>query len=186
MASVQEQYLKGFVFGFAIAMTVYSLSVGAYELYVGGEAARLVAKYYSYSMPITGTGGPASVAIDALPRDIYKNTKETAIVMLIFGAVAVVCTVITIGYSAYTKSKETFLTGIAISNAIVIVIPFCFSAFLTWKLHSLSDADEATWDFVDRGFINNLGRAEKLLMATVIPGCVWTVIGCILYFGSYK
>lgn len=174
-----EKFQKYFLVCFGVALVAYSLSIGIYESYVGGEAAKLTAKYYDQSVPIS-PGSPIRVSIDSLPRDIYKNTKETVYIMLFCGIIGVIGSVIVIFCSALVLDREKFLLGAALANVVVILLPFCYSAFLTWKLHSLSNADEATWDSIDTGFIDNLHRAEKLLIATVIPGVFWIVVVCAL------
>jgi hypothetical protein len=100
--------------------------------------------------------------------------------MLFCGIIGAVGSVVVVGYSAWVRDREKFLLGAALANLVVILLPFCYSAFLTWKLNSLSDADEATWDSIDTGFIDNLHRAEKLLIATVVPGSFWVVVVCVL------
>jgi hypothetical protein len=174
-----EKFQKCFLVCFGVALVAYSLSIGIYESYVGGEAAKLVAEYYDQSVPVS-PGSPIRVSIDSLPRDIYKNTKETAYIMLFCGIIGAVGSVVVVGYSAWVRDREKFLLGAALANLVVILLPFCYSAFLTWKLNSLSDADEATWDSIDTGFIDNLHRAEKLLIATVVPGSFWVVVVCVL------
>lgn len=174
-----DKFQKYFTLCFGIALVCYSLAIGIYEGYMGGEAAQLTAQYYDTSVPIS-PGSPIRVSIDSLPRDIYNNTKQTAYIMLIFGIIGAVSSLVVIGYGIWIRNREKFLLGAAISNLIVILLPFCYSAFLTWKLHSLSSADEDTWDSIDYRFIDNLRRAEKLLIGTSIPGTFWAIVICVL------
>jgi hypothetical protein len=165
---------------FAIAMLLYSTAIGIYECETGGVAAKLTIEYHDYSVPISNNSA-IRIAIDAFPRDIYKNTKETSYIMLACGIIGLVGVISTIMHAINKRNLVDFAMASAITNCIVILIPFCFSAFLTWKLNSLSDADIDAWDSVDSGFIDNLERAQSLLIATVIPGVVWSVIACVVY-----
>jgi len=170
-----EKFRNYFLVYSGIALVVCSLSIGIYESYVGREAAKLVAEYYDQSVPVS-PGSPIRVSIDSLPRDIYKNTKETAYIMLFCGIIGAVCSIIVIVYSAWVRDRDKFLLGTALASLVVILIPFCYSEFLSWKLHSLSNKDEATWNLIDTGFIDNLRRAEKLAIAILVPCVFWLVI----------
>lgn len=157
----------------------YSIAIGIYECFMGGIAANLVSDYYDYSSAINGTS--TSVSIDSFPRDIYKNTKQTAIIMLVCGAFGVIAAIAAIVYGMYKNSKETFAYASFVANVIVILVPFCYCSFLTWKLHSLSGKDRNTWNEINREFIRNLERAEHLMLATVVPGVCWTVLACVMW-----
>ncbi len=182
---MNEQCKKSLLIVFGVALIGYSVSIGIYECYMGGSAASLVAKYYDHSVP-TAPNSTVSIAIDALPRDIYKNTKETAYLMLFCGVIGVLASIATVVYSLCKQNMEEFMLGSAVSNMIVILLPFCFSAFLTWKLHSLSARDELTWDSVDTGFVDNLERGERLMIGTVVPGVFWVIAACVLWCVSLK
>jgi hypothetical protein len=151
---------------------VDNIATGIYECYMGGQSAKLIANYYDYS--------ENNVSIDAYPRDIYKNTKQTATIMLLFGAFGLVCALIGSLVSIYNCNKEYFMFGSVVGNMSVIVIPFCFSSFLTWKLNSLSEKDINTWNNIDVGFVDNLHNANALMWATLIPGICWVIIGCVI------
>ena len=164
-----------------IVIIVYSIGIGVFECYIGGRSSILVSKYYDYSVPINGT----SIAIDALPRDVYKNTKDVAGVYTIFGAAGLFFCLYFFGLLIYNKlaaevSKMHFISVVTGANASVIILPFCYSAFITWKLHSLSDSDINTWDTVNPEFIQLFKYSEKLMIATVVPGCLWVIAACFL------
>lgn len=170
-----EKFRKYFLVCSGIAIVVCSLSIGIYESYVGREAIKLAIEYYDQSVPVS-PGSPIRVSIDSLPRDIYKNTKETAYIMLSCGIVGTVGNIIVIVYSAWVQDRKKFLLGTALASLVVILIPFCYSEFITWKLYSLSDKDEATWNLIDTGFIDNLRRVEKLAIVMLVPCVLWLVI----------
>lgn len=165
---------------FAIAMLLYSSAIGIYECETGGIAAKLTIEYHDYSVPISNNSA-IRIAIDAFPRDIYKNTKETAYIMLACGVIGLVGVIATVVHASLKRNLVDFAFASAITNCIVILIPFCYSAFLTWKLNSLSDADINAWDSVDTGFIDNLERAQSLMIATIVPGVIWVIIACVAY-----
>ncbi len=165
---------------FGVALLLYSAAIGIYECEMGGIAAGLTIEYYDQSFPIS-EGSPIRIAIDSLPRNIYKNTKETAYVMLFCGVLGLIATIATVVYTMFKRDVEEFIIGAAASNAPVIAVPFCFSAFLTWKFHSMSDADTATWDSVDTGFVDNLARGEGLMIATVVPGVFWIIAYVVMW-----
>jgi hypothetical protein len=150
---------------------------------MGGVAAHLVANYYDYSASINGTA--VRVSINSLPRDIYANTKTSAEVMITCGALGVIVAVIGTGYAAYVRSKSMFAGGAFISNIIVILPPFCYCVFLTWKLHSMSYEDKYTWNSINSGFIDNLNRAEILMICTSVFGAFWIIVTVIIWLVSF-
>jgi putative flippase GtrA len=162
---------------FAIAVTCYSVGFGIYEAYLGGRSAHLVVQYYDYSISVPNS--TLSVAIDALPRDIYKNTKENAGLLLTFGLIGVLGTIVAVGF-LFWKEKESAVLSLSVANASVTLIPFCYSAFLTWKVHSLSTRDKETWDSVDPNFVKLLWKMEDVMIATVVPGVFWLIVACIV------
>ncbi len=169
---------------FSVFLIIYSIAVGIYECYMGGLAAHIVANYYDYSASINGTN--VRVSINALPRDIYSNTKTSAEVMITCGALGVIAAVIGTVYAAYVRSKSMFAGGAFLSNLIVILPPFCYCAFLTWKLHSLSDEDKYTWNSINSGFVDNLNRAEKLMICTSVFGVFWIIVAIIIWIARLR
>lgn len=166
-----------------ITLMVYTVGIGVFECYIGGRSASLVSEYYDYSVPINGTS--ISIAIDALPRDVYKNTKDVASTYLIFGVLGilgVLCFIVCFTYSKLVGeiNKSYLILVVAASDAAAVLVPFCYSAFITWKLYSLSDNDIKTWDTVNPEFIQLFRYSEKLMIATVVPGCFWAVVACFL------
>ncbi len=166
---------------FIIAAVIYTCGVGVYEIEVGGSSAALIAKYYDYSTPLNGTS--VRVAIDALPRDIYANTKTVAGLMITFGVLGVASLVGIIVYACIKQQKD-IMYYTAVSNVCVVLLPFCYASFITWKLHSLSQDDKDTWNAVDAGFINNFYEVQKILILTCIPGGIWLMIGCAIWIMS--
>lgn len=159
-------------------LACYNLAIGIYEVKVGGDAAKLVADYYDYSYQFPNI--TLSIAIDALPRDIYKNTKDTAGTMITFGVIAICLQVWALVLSACKADFEQMYWSFA-ADLSAVVAPFCLAAFLTWKVHSLSSKDIATWDAIDPLFIENLWRMQSILIATLVPGVIWTVVACFIY-----
>ena len=67
------------------------------------------------------------------------------------------------------------------SMAITVVPTFCYSAFITWKIHDLKQSDIDTWNSVDPLYIENLNRNENVMYATVVPGTIMICVICIIY-----
>jgi hypothetical protein len=160
----------------------YSVAIGIYECNMGGIAATTVINYYDYSVPINGTN--VRIAIDALPRDVYKNTKEMAIIMLISGIIGSIFALSSVVYGFCTKNKTYALIGSVATMAVVVTLPFCYSAFMSAKLSTMSSDDIALWNSINPEFINGYIRAQALLIATVVPGVVFSVLLCVTYIMS--
>ncbi len=157
-------------------LSAYSVGIGIYECFTGGIAANLVIEYYDYSMQVNGTD--VRIAIDALPRDVYKNTKNLAGILIFFGAAGIICTIGALIYGAYLRSKSNALYGSILSNIIIILVPFCYTAFLTAKLHTIDNDDVEFWNSIDKEFIRGYYRAQNIMIATIVPGVVWFIIIC--------
>jgi hypothetical protein len=161
---------------FIAMLGTYSIAISIYECYVGGIAAKLISKYYNYSVAIDNS--TSRIAIDAFPRDIYANTKMSAVIMIFCGSSGLIALVVSIYFMYYNRRINGMIYNLLSVNFIVILLPFCYSAFLTWKLHDLTIDDITAWNSINGEFIENLERSQNLLIATVIPGFTWCVALC--------
>jgi hypothetical protein len=160
----------------------YTIGLSIYEIYTGGKAAALVARYYDYSGKINGTN--IAIAIDSYPRDIYKNTKTTAGLLLGFPLFAFCIAIVGVCMGVYKKEAVLAYVAVLAAHMMVVLPQFCYCAFLTWKLHSLSSSDVDTWNFIDTGFIANLYHAQNILIASVFPIIAWCIVGFLAYVMS--
>jgi hypothetical protein len=153
------------------ALCMYSFGIGVYECYLGSVSVRLVSEYHGYSAEI----GNSTISINSFPRDIYSDTKTNAALMIFCGSTGIIMVLLSLWMLCYTKKFMIFLVCLIVANISVIVIPFCYATFLTWKYNSMSSNDKIIWNNVDTGFIDNLKHSQDLLIATVVPGVVWFI-----------
>lgn len=157
-----------------LAALSYNIGIGVYECFVGGSSADLITDYYDYSKD--------GVAIDAFPRDIYKDTKSNAGILLGFGLLDLVVSIGTLVIWWAKCERSDVIAGVVIANGCACLIPFCYTAFLTWKVNDLSQEDIDTWNAVNPGFIRNLWRSENIMIVTLVFGVMWSVVVCAGYW----
>lgn len=150
----------------AYLLFMANIGLAIYQIVIGGQSAKLVAEYYDYSLPINGTN--VRVSIDSLPRDVYKDLKNAAVIFLITGVVGVV------GSVAGLIKKQNEL--IYFANLILVSLPFCYAAYLVWKFRSISSDDATVWNNVNTRFIGMLKKSIGILVTTSIGAFVWLIL----------
>lgn len=167
-----------------LVCTIYAFIIMCVIFDNGGTAASLTIKYYSYSALIPNT--TISVAIDALPRDVYKNVKTDAVILLISASTGAIC-FLGLLYCILFGGKEGFdyiYVILFLFVACVTFMPFGYNSFMTWKNSTLSETDRSVWDSVDGRFMELFSDAGTILGLTA-PGFVLTGgIICYLRFFS--
>lgn len=173
------------MYGVAIwAAFAYILGISLFQSAIGGKAATTVIDNYDYSYHFPNS--TVSVAIDALPRDIYKDTKNAAGLFLTFPILALTGCVFACGYGFYKRQYYPEEFSLLISSGCAGTITFGYASFMVWKINSLSSDDRVVWDTVDTRFLEVFEAMKGVLAVTVIDFTVWVVIGCIALVRYFK
>ena len=157
----------------SVLFTLYSICVIIYCIDLGARNAKLVAEYYDYS-----SDGTPRVSIDSFPRDIYKNTKDSAVLFLVC---AVFALLFLIGFVISEFYKRDEISAMCVL-VIVMFLGVCgySGAFLSWKYNDLSDADRNFWNSIDPRFVKNLHDGFTVAMLN-IPNMI--LFAALLCFG---
>jgi len=177
------------------ALWFYTIGILLSELILGGRAARLIVNFYDFELN--------GIAIDAFCRDIYKDTKNMAIVFLLVGGIAVLVVLVSFIYFMCYKiqancwscqpffpdSDDTNVLNTAplICNFMVTIVTLVKCGFLTWKVSSLSSECSDFWNMkVSPDFIHLFESTKSLLIVSGIGGGCWvfglTVFLCYAFF----
>ena len=181
---------KSFLLGIALYVTlIYIVGTSVYEAILGGKAAAVVASYYDYSYPIPNS--TVTIAIDALPRDVYKDTKTVAGILLSMGIAALVCSLGALCVSwcpCFPNTRAWFPNALALgfASGFMAILPFSYAAFVVWKYNSMSQADKTLWDSVDVRFMQVFSEMYKILIITAVPFGAWLVVGVIMLYVYMK
>jgi len=170
------QHMKTVLIGILLYATmVYIVGVSIYEMIVGSKAAAVVIDNYDYSY--NGT-----ISINALPRDVYENTKSVAGIFIGMGSVALLACMASICVM-FVERKMWYpnVVILFIANCSMSVCQFTYGAFVVWKYNSLRTSDKELWDTVDRRFMEIFSEMYKSIILTSLPSLL-SVIGGIYYF----
>jgi hypothetical protein len=167
-----------------ILTIIYNIAIGIYECAIGGEAAKLTVKYYDSSFEISNTSN-IRISIDSLPRDLYKDIKNTSVLLIVCSCLALILQIGSFAHFMMYRNQLTFNYSTFFSNAFIVIAPFCNSAFLTWKLHDMSQQDIDTWNLIDEGFINILEKNLSILIVTVFPFFTYFIIFICVMCSNY-
>lgn len=152
----------------------YIVGVSIYETIVGSKAAAVVIDNYDYSY--NGT-----ISINALPRDVYENTKSIAGIFLGMGAVALLACIASLCVMFAEKMWYPNAAILFIGNCSMSVLQFTYGAFVVWKYNSLRASDKELWDIVDQRFMDIFSEMYKSVILTALPSLL-SMIGGIYYF----
>jgi len=172
------------------ALWFYTLGILLSELILGGKAARLIVNFYDFEL-----GG---IAIDAFCRDIYKDTKNMAVVFLLVGGIAMlmmlVCFIYFMCYKIqancwscqpfFPDSDESNLvdTGPLVCNLMAVITAVGKCGFITWKVYSLSSDCSDFWNMkVSPDFIHLFESTQSLLIISGIGAGSW-ILGIVILF----
>ena len=153
----------------------YTLIVASFEMVWGVEAASVIADRYDYSYNIPNT--TVYISIEALPRDVYKDTKALASILLTMGSLSLTIGAGTLVFICYPKKcspwwPNELLTGL--SSFFTSMLPFAYGAFVLWKFKTMTETEKSVWDDVDPRFMQVFSRMEPLLILNGLPFGVWT------------
>jgi len=157
----------------AVVSDLYSMGIAIFHFYMGGTALDLIITHYDTSVP----NGSVRVNLESLPRDIYSDTEDTAILLLI----CAFFTMLALFYSIYHKCKNLWddaFIGSFLALGAVSVAPLGLGLYLMWKSHSISDADRLVWDNVDTGFMDLIDTSPTLVGLTA-PGCIVFIVSLV-------
>lgn len=168
------------LFGLGIHLTfLYTLTVSAFELVLGLQAASVVVEQYDHHHRIPNT--TIYLSVDALPSDVFNETLTLAGVLLAMSVMSLVLCTWAFGILFYTKCRPWWPNEIFVQISFIStsIVPFAYGAFLVWKYHTMSDEDKALWNDVDPRFMHLLSRMDTLLVLTTLPIVVTVVVfGC--------
>uniref|UniRef100_A0A6C0CMP8 Uncharacterized protein n=1 Tax=viral metagenome TaxID=1070528 RepID=A0A6C0CMP8_9ZZZZ len=151
----------------------------------GVEAASVISDRYEYSYNIPNT--TISISIDALPRDVYKDTKALASILLTMSA----CSFLVSGVAIASICVKNFRSRmpnawwpnellVAMSTFAVSMLPFAYGAFILWKYETMSEQDKTTWNNVDSRFMHVFSQSKPLLIMTALPFAFWSIVCTVL------
>jgi len=178
--------MQNIILGLALyTALVYVLVVASFEMMWGVEAASVISDRYDYSYNIPNT--TISISIDALPRDVYKDTKALASILLTMSACSFLVSAVAI-VSICSKSCRSQMPNawwpnellVAISTFAVSMLPFAYGAFILWKYDTMSEQDKTTWNNVDSRFMHVFSQSEPLLIMTALPFAYWSIVCIVL------
>ena len=170
------------IIGIGMYLTlVYSLIVSSFEMFFGVEAARVIMDRYDYSYNIPNT--TVYISIEALPRDVYKDTKALTSILLTMSALTYLLAILAIANMiCFNKCRpwwpKEYLVGLM--SFSTTMIPFAYGAFVLWKYKTMSDADKDVWNSVDSRFMYVFSQSETLVILNAFPFAVWTVL-CVAF-----
>lgn len=180
---------------------LYTVAIAVAQTVLGAKATHVVLQFYDFEIN--------HISINSFCRDIYKDTKNMAEVYLIIGIGSLVLILASlIWYCCQRRCNKTSwdqryyidlqpclpdFKGHTYDNSCCLILDFgpllasfftsvtCMAhgAFLTWKLHSLSQDCRDFWDTqVSAEFLLLFAAAEKLLIVTGVVGGVWCIAAC--------
>ena len=176
----------GLVFYIALA---YTLVVASYEMMWGVEAASVISDRYHYSYNIPNT--TVYISIEALPRDVYKDTKALASILLTMSACTFLLSSVAIASICWKKCRSQMPNAwwpnelfLALSTFSMSMLPFSYGAFILWKYDTMSEQDKTMWNNVDPRFMHVFSQSEPLLIMTAFPFAAWSIV-CIVFGIQY-
>ena len=165
----------------------YTLVVASYEMIWGVEAASVISDRYDYSYNIPNT--TISISIDALPRDVYKDTKALASILLTMSACSFMLSALAIASICWKRCRSQIPNAwwpnelfVALATVAVSMLPFAYGAFILWKYDTMSEQDKTTWNNVDSRFMHVFSQSEPLLIMTAFPFAFWFIVCVVLGF----
>jgi hypothetical protein len=174
------------IIGIMVYVTLaYTLLIASYEMVWGVEAANIIRDRYDYSYNIPNT--TVYISIEALPRDVYKDTKALASILLTMSACSFVCSMMAIAGICWKTLRSKIPNAwwpneviVGLANFSASMLPFAYGAFILWKYDTMSEEDKTTWNNVDSRFMHLFSQSEPLLIMTAFPFAYWSIVCIVL------
>lgn len=157
-----------------VILFVYNLSAVIYECIIAIDAIKISIRYNGYRLE-------SGIYIDDLPKGLYQNTVNTAWVLSFISIIGFIFIISVILDRIYMLRSTHFMTGIVITNIVVSLVPFYFTAFDVAKLDNLTMSDKQIWNAIDSGFIDIMHMCDTLLYIVIIPGLYWSFVALVMF-----
>ena len=148
-------------------MHVFNFILSSYMIKLSVQCVNLVTKYYTYSTP-------DGIDISAMPRNIWRITKNNAFGFTAIGALVLACSVvISLAYACSIRFRASAVYYIALMNFSVVVTSFVLCIPAAFVLSTMTPEQHDIWNALDGGFIDVLHECIKVLIVSSVPVTLW-------------